>query len=437
MNKTLRELVLSFSDSEWFVAHKKNIMFELNHCELHHIDTYLFNLYNKGIKGLPNKNNSAIAYLLGITSEEPIRRVSTVGGGFPDIDTDLPKSRRDEVFQMLKDKYGDGFAHLGTLTFSGGKKAFKDSARIHQMSFDKANKISSMMPDIGCPPLKELIEQDKNIRKLYDSDPEVKEVFDDAIELSECLSSLGVHASGVCIADKPLWNYCPMWDSKGVPVLQWEGNKIEEYSSIIKLDILGLKTIDVLDYARNLIKKRYGIDIDYYSLPLDDEKTYQVISSERNYGVFQLEEAGISNFANKCKPKSIHDIAMIVSTWRPGPMNVDSLVERIIGKISGKIPKGEFIFPKYSYIFDNSYNEILYQEGFMQLAKDMCGFSDIKVDDLRRSVGKKDLEKLKSLREDFVNGAINSGEDKIKVERFWEELMEFARYASISLWRTW
>ena len=84
MNKTLRELVLSFSDSEWFLAHKKNIMFELNHCELHHIDTYLFNLYNKGVKGLPNKNNSAIAYLLGITSEEPIRRVSTVGGGFPD-----------------------------------------------------------------------------------------------------------------------------------------------------------------------------------------------------------------------------------------------------------------------------------------------------------------------------------------------------------------
>ena len=108
-----------------------------------------------------------------------------------------------------------------------------------------------------------------------------------------------------------------MWDSKGVPVLQWEGNKIEEYSSIIKLDLLGLKTIDVLDYARNLIKKRHDIDIDYYSLPLDDEKTYQVISSERNYGVFQLEEAGISNFANKCKPKSIHDIAAIVSTYRP------------------------------------------------------------------------------------------------------------------------
>ena len=333
---------------------------------------------------------------------------------------------------MLKDKYGDGFAHLGTLTFSGGKKAFKDSARIHQMSFDKANKISSMMPDTGCPPLKELIEQDKNIRKLYDSDPEVKEVFDDAIELSECLSSLGIHASGVCIADKPLWNYCPMWDSKGVPVLQWEGNKIEEYSSIIKLDLLGLRTLDVLDYARNLIKKRYGIDIDYYSLPLDDEKTYQVISSERNYGVFQLEEAGISNFANKCKPKSIHDIAAIVSTYRPGPLGIPGLIERVIGKISGKIPKGEFIFPKYSYIFDNSYNEILYQEGFMQLAKDMCGFSDIKVDDLRKAIAKKHEDNLKALREDFVNGAINSGEDKIKVERFWEELMEFARYASLA-----
>ena len=112
-----------------------------------------------------------------------------------------------------------------------------------------------------------------------------------------------------------------------------------------------------------------------------------------------------------------------------GPLGIPGLVERIIGKISGKIPKGEFIFPKYSYIFDNSYNEILYQEGFMQLAKDMCGFSDIKVDDLRKAIAKKHEDKLKALREDFIDGAVNSGEDKIKVERFWEELMEFARYA--------
>ena len=120
---------------------------------------------------------------------------------------------------------------------------------------------------------------------------------------------------------------------------------------------------------------------------------------------------------------------MIQSLYPLGPLGIPGLVERIIGKISGKIPKGEFIFPKYSYIFDSSYNEILYQEGFMQLAKDMCGFSDIKVDDLRKAIAKKHEDKLKALREDFIDGAVNSGEDKIKVERFWEELMEFARYA--------
>lgn len=193
--KTLRELVLSYSDSDWFKEHKSNIMFELNHCELHHIDSYYLNLYNAGIKGIQqNDANSSIAYLLEIVTVPPNGKVHTVGGGFPDIDTDFEKDRRPEVFEMLRDKYSDGFAHLGTLTYTGGKKAFKDAARIHGMSFDKANKISGMMPEIGCPPLDELLEENSEIKQLYDSDPEVKEVWDDAINLSDCLAASGVHA---------------------------------------------------------------------------------------------------------------------------------------------------------------------------------------------------------------------------------------------------
>ena len=553
--KTLRELVLSHSQEEWFLHNKNNIMFELNHCELHHVDSYFLNLYNAGIKDLDNPNSSNILYLLGMTTVEPHKRIDTVGGGFPDIDSDFSNDKRQQVFDYLKAKYGDGFAHLGTITYTAGKQVFKSAARIHGMPFEKANKISNLMPDIGCPRLEELLKENSDIQKLYNSDSEVKEVWDDAIKLQDCISSTGVHACftagtkvaikrtedsepeymniedvkvgylalthllnwkpvvdiqvneskksnlihlayqqtdydnfsfvkctldhpilvihslseepdedglysgtcswvkarnikfrygvtgidingegrsprlilqgweqsnyynesndeivnvynltvlddssyvangiavhncGVALSDRPLWEDVPLWDSKGKTVTQWEGNKIEEYAGIVKLDVLGLKTLGVLEYAKKLIKDRHGIDIDWYTLPMDDEKAYKIMWDRRNYGIFQFEESGMSSFINKCKPKTIHDIAVCVSTWRPGPMGIHGLVERIIGKISGEIPKTDFIFPKYNYIFENAHNELIFQEGFLRLSMDMCGFTEIEADKLRKAVG--------------------------------------------------
>ena len=728
--ETLRDVVLSKSETEWFKANKKNIMFELNHLELHHLDNYLLNLYNKGVKDLDNKNNSNIAFLLGMTNQEPHGKIHTKGGGFPDIDSDIARNKREEVFEDLKKRYGDGFAHLGTLTYTGGKNAWKSAARIHGLDFAKANKVSSMMPDIGCPHLKDLIQENKELKKIYDEDPEIREIYDDAIALSDCVASTSVHACyiggsfirtfsglkkiehiqvgdlvltdkghykpviktmvhksdnvyrietgpsgefmltgnhpifaqeikrgmewdkdiqkhvyrhkllssgfkavsdldpskdflrlgysklstipsenaenpynidfsnpdfwwicglfmadgwrefvkrkgrnntarfdrrlflcceklteeveeisrrlksagigfridnhrtcykfalhivgnrlfdylgtfgdkcenkapnsdvfnlpphllksflegyfygdgskendgkiqsfysvskalvysmpelifkafgevcsintrppyagtiegrsvncresyigrfsystnirvnglpisdelyvkikniervngvfdvynltveddhtyvanglvthncGVAISDRPLWEDVPLWDSKGAPVIQWEGNKIEEQANVVKLDLLGLKTLELLAFARDLIKRRHGVDIDWYNLPIDDEKAYKVLWNERNYGIFQFEEAGMSGFVNACKPKTIHDIAVIVSTWRPGPLGIPGLVERIIGKISGKIGKTDFLFPKYNHLFKNSHNELIFQEGF-------------------------------------------------------------------------
>ena len=534
---------------------KKNIMFELNHCELHHIDSYFLNLYNAGIKDLDNPNSSNILYLLGMTTIEPHKRIDTVGGGFPDVDSDFSNDKRQKIFDYLKAKYGDGFAHLGTITYTAGKQVFKSAARIHGMSFEKANKISNLMPDINCPRLEALLEENSDIKKLYNSDPEIKEIWDDAIKLQDCISATGIHACfiagtkvtikrtedsepeymniedvkvgylalthllnwkpvvdvqvnetkksnlvtlayqhvnyddfyqvtctldhpilvinsineepeedgshigycswvkaeytrrrdgfvgqdingegsiprmildvwkysnyynesndetvnvynltvlddssyvangivvhncGVALSDRPLWEDVPLWDSKGKTVTQWEGNKIEEYAGIVKLDILGLKTLGVLEYAKKLIKDRHGIDIDWYTLPMDDEKAYKIMWDRRNYGIFQFEESGMSSFINKCKPKTIHDIAVCVSTWRPGPMSVTGLVERIIGKISGEIPKTDFIFPRYNYIFENAHNEIIFQEGFIKLSMDMCGFTEIEADKLRKAVG--------------------------------------------------
>lgn len=151
---------------------------------------------------------------------------------------------------------------------------------------------------------------------------------------------------------------------------------------------MGLRTLELLAFARDLIKRRHGIDIDWYNLPIDDEKAYKVLWNERNYGIFQFEEAGMSGFVNACKPKTIHDIAVIVSTWRPGPLGIPGLVERIIGKISGKIGKTDFLFPKYNHLFKNSHNELIFQESFISLSMEMCGFSPVKADVLRKAVGR-------------------------------------------------
>lgn len=191
---SLRDLVGSFSDSDFYKNNYDNIKFELDHLELHCIDNYLFNLYNKGVKNLSNKNNSNLAYLIGITNEPPKSRITTVGGGFPDIDTDVEQSRREEVFDYLKDKYGDGFAHIGTVTYTAGKNVWKSAARIHGLSFAMSNKISSMMPDLNCPRLEVLLEENKDISDLYNKDSEFREVWDDAIKLQDCISSTGVHA---------------------------------------------------------------------------------------------------------------------------------------------------------------------------------------------------------------------------------------------------
>ena len=235
--KTLRELVLSHSQEEWFLHNKKNIMFELNHCELHHIDSYFLNLYNAGIKDLDNPNSSNILYLLGMTTVEPHKRIDTIGGGFPDIDSDFSNDKRQQIFDYLKAKYGDGFAHLGTITYTAGKQVFKSAARIHGMSFEKANKISNLMPDLNCPRLEDLLEENSDIKKLYNSDAEIKEIWDDAIKLQDCVNACGIHACGVALSDRPLWEDVPLWDSKGKTVTQWEGNKIEEYAGIVKLGI--------------------------------------------------------------------------------------------------------------------------------------------------------------------------------------------------------
>ena len=731
----------------------KWVRFELNHLELHHLDDYLLNLYNRGVSDLPNKNNSSIAYLIGITNEKPTARINTVGGGFPDIDTDFSQSGREKIFEYLKNKYGNGFAHIGTMTWTAGKSVWAASARIHGIPFAKANKVSSMMPDLNCPRLESLLKEDKAIAKLYKEDQEIKEAWDDAVLLQDCVSNIGLHACytsgcfvttidgikdiseievgdlvlthageykpvvrtsrrvsddiyriktsetgeffvtgshpigykevfssrpydrtlkkysrlkkvselkfkqvsdlnpdvdylvfgnnqtsflpdeekskeynidfsnkdfwwicglfvadgwtedvkrvaanggtrydkraflcceknddevleiskrlnscglkfkvsesrtcykfyihvsgtrifeyfktfgvgahnkcpnydvlhlpkeylvlflngyfygdgyitndgdsvcfstvskrnaytmsslinkaygvrarighikpgrsiidgrtincseqfrvrfsktsritklsevdprgnvlcrireiekldirdtvynltvlddstyvvnnhithncGVVLSDNPIYETVPMWDSKGAPVTQYEGSDIERFG-LVKLDILGLKCLDLIGTCVDMIEQRTGRKIEVYQLPMDDDAAYKIMWEGQNLGIFQFEGAGISNFVNRCKPKTIHDIAMITAGFRPGPLSIPGFMDQMAARIRGDEDDGDFLFPKYTHIFKSAHNLLIYQEQFMQLAMDMCGFTEIEADKLRKATG--------------------------------------------------
>lgn len=425
--QTLRKMVESKSGEQFFVDNKDNIMFELNHLELHGLDEYVLSMLDKGFTSDSNPNNSNIAYLLGITPVEPLGRITTVGGTLPDIDSDLAQSGRELIFDYLRNKYGHGYAHVGTVMYSGGKKAFKDAARIHSLDFGLSNKISAMISDKESSLVKNL-EMNEELRALYESNPNIKEIYDDAISFEGAVASTGVHASAVIISDDPIYDHIPLWESRGEPVAQFDGHDCEEVG-FVKVDILGLKALDILSFCRDLIEKRYGTKLDYYSIPIDDIDVFKTAWKGLNLGIFQCEAQGISDFMNKCEPKSIHDLSVIIAAYRPGPMGMPGFLDRIAGKINGTVPVGKFIFPEFSHIFESSKNELVMQEQFMRLAIEMCGYSEIESDSLRRATAKKNLKDLQAHEKKFIDGAVKNGQDRAKVEEFWQHLLAFSSYS--------
>ncbi len=423
----LREIIESFKNSEFYKDNYLNIKFEIDHLELHGLDSYLFNLYKKGIKIDDNPNNSNIAYLIGITSKAPIGRIKSKGGSFPDIDVDFDASRRDEIFQYLKTKYGEGFAHIGIFGIAKAKGIFKDVCRIYEVPFSEANEWTKMIPDMS-ESLKDVLKESADFKAKYDKDANFKEIVDYAMQMEGCIKSVGVHPCGVALADEPIYEYVPLFESKGVSATQFDGPTLESIG-IVKFDILGIKCLSVLGKCFDFVKKRFK-DFKYesiYEIPLDDKKTYDLISSGKNLGVFQIEGAALSEFASKCKPKSIEDISAIISLYRPGPMGMKADVE-YLNRVSDQFKQWEFEIPEYNHIFEKTCGLLVYQEQLMQLASEMCGFTDIETDELRKAVGKKDREKLLEQKEKFVQGAVNNGFEKERISKLFDSMEEFARY---------
>lgn len=379
---------------------------------------------------------SILAYALRITELDPLkydllfeRFLNPDRISMPDIDTDIQDTRRDEVIEYCAKKYGDGrVANIATFGKMMAKNAVRDVARVLEVPYAEADGYAKMVPDpvmghhVHLPDaLKEVPE----LKQEYQNNPTAREVFDFASRLEGTIRNHGTHACGVVIAPDDLVKFLPLEVSnKGPIATQFPMNEVEELG-LLKMDFLGLSNLSVINNALRIIRKVYNDDIDLSTLPLDDKKTFELFQKAETTGVFQLESAGMKRYLKDLKASTFEDIIAMVALYRPGPMQfIDSFIRRKHGK-----EKITYLHPGLENSLKNTYGILIYQEQFMQIAKEWCGFTGGQADTLRKAVGKKKIDLMRKVKPEFVEGAMKvGGATKAQAEEFWAQLLEFANY---------
>ena len=394
---------------------------------------------DQGIIFGPGRGSAAgsiIAYALKITDLDPLkygllfeRFLNPDRISMPDIDVDIQDTRRDEVIQYCSDKYGaDHVSNIVTFGKMAARAAVRDVARVLQVPYAEADRLSKMIPPPAQGrhiPLKTSIVEDVDLKKEYDSNPTAKTVFDFAVRLEGTIRSHGVHACGVVIAPDVLVKYLPLeMAQKGVVSTQFPMGEVEELG-LLKMDFLGLSNLTIINNALRIIKKVYKDEIDLSKIPLDDVKTYELFQRGDTTGVFQLESAGMKRYLRELKPTVFEDIIAMVALYRPGPMQfIDSFIKRKHGQ-----EPIEYLHPGMENSLSSTYGILVYQEQFMQISKEWSGFTGGQADTLRKAVGKKKIDLMRKVKVDFVDGAVkHSGAKKEIAEKFWDQLEEFANY---------
>lgn len=379
---------------------------------------------------------SIVAYALNITDLDPLkydllfeRFLNPDRISMPDIDIDIQDTRRDEVIEYCANKYGqDRVANIVTFGKMAARAAVRDVARVLQVPYAESDRLAKIIPPPVQGrhiPLKVSVEKDADLKQEYESNETAKRVFDYAIRLEGTIRSHGVHAAGVVIAPDAIVNYTPLeMAQKGVVSTQYPMYPIEELG-LLKMDFLGLSNLSIINNALRIIKKVYKNDIVLSEIPLDDEKTYELFQRGDTTGVFQLESAGMKRYLRELKPTVFDDIIAMVALYRPGPMQfIDSFIRRKHGE-----EEIAFLHEGMRNSLENTYGILVYQEQFMQISKEWCGFTGGQADTLRKAVGKKNIELMKKVKPEFVEGAVKVGGAKESTaELFWDQLEEFANY---------
>jgi DNA polymerase III subunit alpha len=345
----------------------------------------------------------------------------------PDFDIDFCQDRRDEVIAYVRERYGaDRVAHIITFGKLQARAVLRDVGRVLQMPYGQVDRLCKLVPHNPANPvtLAQAIAGEPRLQEARDSEPIVAKLLDIGQRLEGLYRHASTHAAGVVIADRPLIDLVPLYRDPRAQLPATQFNmKWAEAAGLVKFDFLGLKTLTVIETARELLARK-GITLDPARLPLDDAATYELLARGDTVGVFQLEGAGMRDALRKLKPDRFEDIIAIVALYRPGPMdNIDSYVNRKHGR-----EQPDYLHPLIQPILEETYGVIIYQEQVMQIAQTLSGFSLGEADLLRRAMGKKIKKEMAQQRNRFIEGAVGKGVDHGSAEFIFELVAKFAGY---------
>jgi len=384
---------------------------------------------------------SIVAYCLKITDIDPVRynllferflnpeRVS-----MPDIDIDFCYERRQEVINYVINKYGaDRVTQIITFGTMAARAVIRDVARAMDINYSTADRVAKMIPSELGININKALELNKELLDLYKSDIVIYKLINMAIKLEGLPRHASTHAAGVLICNEPVMNHVPLIkQSDGSVSTQFSMNIIASLG-LLKMDFLGLRTLSVIENSLNEIYKRHKIKINLDELDLNDAKVYELISSGKTEGVFQLESQGMKNFMKELKPECIDDVVAGIALYRPGPM--DFIEKYILGKNNRN--KIKYLHPKLEKILENTYGCIVYQEQVMQIVRELAGYSFGRSDLVRRAMSKKKADIMQQERENFifgikkdgVPGCVNNGIEENIAQQIFDEMTDFAKYA--------
>lgn len=380
---------------------------------------------------------SIIAYTLHITDLDPLtygllfeRFLNPDRISMPDIDVDIQDNRRDEVIQYCADKYGhDRVSNIVTFGKMAARAAVRDVARVLQVPYAEADRIAKLVPQPVQGrhiPLEKSIIDDFDLKREYEENETAKKVIDLAIALEGTIRSHGVHACGVVIAPGELVQYVPLeMAQKGVVATQFPMTQIEELG-LLKMDFLGLSNLTIMKDSLRIIKRVHGKDIKLSDIPLDDQKTFELLGRGDTTGVFQFESSGMKRYLRELKPTEFSDVIAMGALYRPGPLSA-GLTDSFIKRKNG-LETIEYAHSLMKGALQDTYGVLVYQEQVMQISREVCGFTGGEADTLRKAIGKKKHDVMAKMQVKFIDGAVANGVPKAVIEKFWKDLLGFADY---------
>jgi DNA polymerase III subunit alpha len=378
---------------------------------------------------------SAVAFCLRITDIDPIkygllfeRFLNPDRISMPDIDIDFDEDGREDVLKYVVNKYGhDKVAHIITFGTMGAKMAIRDVARVQKLPLPDADRLAKLIPERpgisladAFAEIPELAREKESSNKLIAQTLRYAEVLEGSVRQT------GVHACGIIIGKDSLDNYIPLSTAKDTDlyVTQYEGNHVESIG-LLKMDFLGLKTLSIIKDAIENIKKSRGIEIDIDTLPLEDQKTFELFSNGETTGIFQFESTGMKRYLRDLKPNRLEDLIAMNALYRPGPMEY---IPKFIRRKNGQ-EEIDYAIPVMEKYLDDTYGITVYQEQVMLLSQELAGFTKGQADSLRKAMGKKKRSLMDEMKALFMEGCHKNGFEEAKIIKIWTDWEAFAQYA--------